>query len=250
MKKISATTLQEALQKASVVFECSVAEIEYEIVSEPSSGFLGIGRRDAVIVARKKDIQPTEVRNQQQPKDQKVEKHIREKNRAFEKCDGIEQNFFKQPDGEIEEDIRRQVLNLFALLPYEIGDIKVQIGHQQSVNLEFVGNDCGLLIGEKGYRYSAIYHILSIWLKKEYDLNLRLEIADFLKNKEKKIEEYLEENFDRMSSRGTFQTKPFDQVSVYLALKRFRAAIPHRYIVSKPLSENESIIVINDFKGK
>lgn len=50
MKKITAKTLQEALLKASEEFRCSVVDLEYEIAQNPSAGFLGIGRKDAIII--------------------------------------------------------------------------------------------------------------------------------------------------------------------------------------------------------
>lgn len=51
MKKIVAKTLQEAITKASLELECSVTELDYEIVQNPCNGFLGIGKKDAIIVA-------------------------------------------------------------------------------------------------------------------------------------------------------------------------------------------------------
>ncbi len=51
MKKIEAKTLEEAYAKAANIFDCSVTDLEYEIVQHPNNGFLGIGAKNAVIVA-------------------------------------------------------------------------------------------------------------------------------------------------------------------------------------------------------
>ena len=51
MKKIEAKTLEEAYAKAAEAFNCSVTDLEYEIVQHPSSGFLGFGAKNAMIVA-------------------------------------------------------------------------------------------------------------------------------------------------------------------------------------------------------
>ena len=51
MKKIEARTLEEAYAKAAETFDCSVTDLEYEIVQHPSRGFLGIGAKKAIIVA-------------------------------------------------------------------------------------------------------------------------------------------------------------------------------------------------------
>lgn len=57
MKKIEAKTLQEAITQASLELECSVTELDYEIIQNPCNGFLGIGKKNAIIVATStKDI--------------------------------------------------------------------------------------------------------------------------------------------------------------------------------------------------
>ncbi len=64
MKKIEAKTLEEAYEIAAKEFDCSVTDLEYEIVQHPSSGFLGFGAKNAVIVATcKKDPQNTRLHN-------------------------------------------------------------------------------------------------------------------------------------------------------------------------------------------
>lgn len=60
MKKIVAKTLQEAITKASLELECSVTELDYEIIQNPCNGFLGIGKKEAIIVAAStKDSNPS-----------------------------------------------------------------------------------------------------------------------------------------------------------------------------------------------
>jgi len=51
MKKIEANTLEEAYAKAANTFDCSVTDLDYEIVQHPSSGFLGFGAKKAIIIA-------------------------------------------------------------------------------------------------------------------------------------------------------------------------------------------------------
>ncbi len=51
MKKIEAKTLDAAYAKAAEAFDCSVTDLEYEIIQYPRNGFLGFGTKNAVIVA-------------------------------------------------------------------------------------------------------------------------------------------------------------------------------------------------------
>ena len=52
--RVSAKTVEDAIIEASIQLETSSDNIEYEIVDKGSAGFLGIGRKPAVINARKK----------------------------------------------------------------------------------------------------------------------------------------------------------------------------------------------------
>lgn len=249
MKRFTAPTIQEALKNASVYFGCPQEELEYEIALEPKSGFLGFGRCDGIIVARKRgerSLKESKEFENLASIEEEVEP-LSEKN-SFSQ---IEENFFQErlTPSEIAKKLTKEINELFALLPYEIDNIKVRV-EGEIVYIEFFGADCGLLIGERGYRYSSIYHLLAIWIKKDYGMGLRLEIADFLKNKERKIEEYLEENYNQIISRTFFQSRTFDPLTASIALRRFREAIPDKYIIIKQISEIESVISINEFRTK
>lgn len=260
MKRFSAPTLELAIALAKSEFECSITELEYEVAVYPKKGFLGLFSQEAIIVAQKT----------QSSKPLQEENAVSEKEEKKEFYSQIEENFFQDKplqehaqkeeksfkhtqsqsqDKSVAQKILKELKGLFAKLPYEIAEIKVKV-EKEIVFIELLGNDCGLLIGEKGYRYSAIYHLLSIWIRKEYDMGLRLEIADFLKNKEQRIVAYIEEHYDQIVSRTFFQTRSFDVLTASIALRYFREAIPDRYIVIKPISEDESVIIINEFRGK
>lgn len=51
MKKVEAPTLEEAYTKASEMLECSISELQYEVVQHPSNGILGFMKKNAIIVA-------------------------------------------------------------------------------------------------------------------------------------------------------------------------------------------------------
>ena len=51
MKKIEAPTLADAYEKAALELECSITELQYEVIQHPSSGILGLFKKSAIIVA-------------------------------------------------------------------------------------------------------------------------------------------------------------------------------------------------------
>ena len=56
-KEYKAKSIEEALERALNEMMLTRDDIEYEVITQPSNGFLGIGRRDAVIRVKKKVIE-------------------------------------------------------------------------------------------------------------------------------------------------------------------------------------------------
>ena len=54
MKRIEADTLEKAYGKAAKELNCSVTQINYEIVQHPTSGMMGLFKKTAIIIAVKK----------------------------------------------------------------------------------------------------------------------------------------------------------------------------------------------------
>ena len=54
MKRIEAETLEEAYGKAAKELNCSVTQINYEIVQHPTAGMMGMFKKTAIIIAAKK----------------------------------------------------------------------------------------------------------------------------------------------------------------------------------------------------
>jgi len=71
MKRIEAETLEEAYSQAAKELNCSVTQINYEIVQHPTSGVMGMFKKTAIIIAVKKNV--TEDKSSQKVKQEKVE---------------------------------------------------------------------------------------------------------------------------------------------------------------------------------
>ncbi|MDR2034789.1 MAG: Jag N-terminal domain-containing protein [Helicobacteraceae bacterium] len=55
MKKIEAPTLEEAYRLAALEFGCSVTELDVEVAQQPTSGFLGIFKKTAIVFVTRKE---------------------------------------------------------------------------------------------------------------------------------------------------------------------------------------------------
>ncbi len=279
MIKIEAWSLEEAYTLASEQLGCSITEIEYEITQYPSNGFLGIGRKKAILVAMQKEAvkkqptdsarleikqQPKQVRQEQKIQVQEseqlqIDKHVEPKpDIAIAKKDDymskskIEDNFFREKKdiSEICEEIEADINKLFAYSCFELDFVKVEPFSEDTVLVTFSGPDSALLIGKEGYRYKALSYLIFNWVNSKYDLLIRLEIAEFLRNQEDMIESYLEPLIEHIRETRRGQTKVLDGVLIQIALKVLREEFTDLYVGVKTNDDGSKYIIVNEFYTK
>ncbi|QKF61422.1 Jag N-terminal domain-containing protein [Campylobacter curvus] len=146
-------------------------------------------------------------------------------------------------------EIKDGLNKLFAASCFDITKIEVSKFNDDTVLIELDGGDAALLIGKEGYRYKAISYLLYNWLNVKYNLAIRLEIAEFLKNQEAMIEQYLNGVIERVQNTGRAQTKPLDGVLVKIALEKLREKFPQKYVGIKSGNDGK-FVVVNDFFKK
>lgn len=164
----------------------------------------------------------------------------------------IDQNFHheKREISEVIDEIRVQVQNLFKYSCFAVSSPVVSKYNEDTILIEFSGEDAALLIGKEGYRYKALSYLLYNWINIKYGLNIRLEIAEFLKNQEEMIEKYLIPVIERIRNSGRGQTRILDGVLIKIALEALRAEFPEKYVGIKSGKEGGKFIVVNDFNRK
>lgn len=291
MIRIEADTLEEAYSKAAAELSCSVTQILFDVVQNPSSGFLGMFKKSAIINARREgdvlqdEERPRKSRNNRRNKNRKKEQENEPVNKTQEKekqkpvqqkkkqdaqkkpqkrreerketSKPAEKAVFKReklkPKVEVGiavEEIRKDINSLFTHSCFALDEIKVEVHNEDTVLIEFSGEDAALLIGKEGYRYKSLSYLLYNWINIKYNLNVRLEIAEFLKNQEEMIAKYLVGVIERINNTGRAQTKILDGVLVKIALEALRAEFPNKYVGIKSGREGGRFIVINDFNRK
>jgi len=285
MKKFEADSLEKAYEQATLEFECSVTELVIEIIQQPSGGFLGIGKKKAIICAystaskkqpketngfKNKDIKIEDVNSRilnskkEKSKEQELEKEeirvnvpkLDEKEQIFEKfyhedkSSEVSRIIIKKPKEEIIKEIQEGLSLLFDNTCFKLNNIEVSFYDDETIFLEFVGEDSALLIGKEGYRYKALSYILFNWINEKYGLMLRLEIAQFLKNQEEAVFAYLEPVVEIIKEKGNFKTKPLDGILVHIALKKLREEFPLKYVAVKTNAKGEKYVLVNEYKIK
>jgi spoIIIJ-associated protein len=202
--------------------------------------------------------------NQRKPKrEDRAKKEIKSRRDAKQKIDKVatkeEKPFvrreFKKQVLKVEiekaiEEIGADINRLFKQSCYEMDDVKVSKYNEDTILIEFGGVDAALLIGKEGYRYKALSYFLYNWINIKYGANIRLEIAEFLKNQEEMIGKYLVPVIERVNNNGRGQTKVLDGVLIKIALEKLRFEFPEKYVGIKSARSGGRFIVINDFNRK
>ena len=163
----------------------------------------------------------------------------------------IVDKFFEETchPSDVAREIKEKIDGLFKHACFDIDEIKVCEHDDKTILVEFSGKDAALLIGKEGYRYKALSYMLYNWINSTYDLQLRLEIAEFLKNQEEMICKYLEGVYENINRDGRAQTKILDGVLVQIALRELRGAYPDKYVAIRSTRDGAKFIIINSFNN-
>lgn len=147
----------------------------------------------------------------------------------------------------IVKEVEVEINALFKFTCFSIDKIEVSKYDDQTLLVEFKGDDAALLIGKEGYRYKALSYMIFNWINTKYDIQLRLEIAEFLKNQEESVGRYLQNVYENIERDGRAQTKILDGVLVQIALKELREKYPQKYIVIRTTKDGLKYIIVNDY---
>ena len=228
MVKIVAPTLEEAYKKASQAFDCSIVDLDIEVIQAPSRGIFGLFRKDAVINAthkRRKEKQEASALKAAKSRDEHASVSMLE---------------------EIEEGLSR----LLSESCFDAEVKSVTLNDENVVEIVLDGEDAALMIGKEGYRYKAFSYMLHNWIKLKYNLTSTLEIASFLQTQRESIEKYLDQFARKVEEGGRVQTKSLDGILVKLALEGLRKRYPEKYVAIRTLRNGRKVIVVNDYIRK
>ena len=290
MKKFESNCLEKVYELATAEFNCSITELEIEVIQQPSKGFLGFGKKNAIIEVcfkdnckkyvqetksfRNKDVRIQEVSERIEYSNQKEERNLSQhqhedeiessscvpkvgsKDKIFDKFyheesqGEISKIIIKKDKEKILKEVQEGIHLLFDNTCYCLDKINVEFYDEETLYVEFLGEDSALLIGKEGYRYKALSYILFNWINEKYGLMLRLEVAQFLKNQEEAIYTYLEPIIEIIKEKGTFKTKPLDGILVHIALKKLREEFPDKYVAVKTNIRGDKYVLVNEYRAR
>ena len=191
--EVSGKNVDEALTNALIKLETTSDKVEYEVIEKGSAGFLGMGRKLAVIKVRKKEDKPVEANvKAKETETQKVaDSSVSYEPVKAEPVISVDNNEIKDdsheqpkktskyttvmPNEEVERRITTFLGDMFKAMNLEV-KIDVKFDDPDCVNVELSGPNMGVLIGKRGQTLDSIQYLTSLVINKGKEKYVRIKV--------------------------------------------------------------------------
>ena len=213
---VSAKTVNDAIMEASIQLGVVSTEMEYDVIEEGSAGFLGIGRKQAVIRAWKK----VEKKEEKPVKPVKVEKEFKKENKPVKKEVKKENKVENKPEHkpakpakvekvekvvEVVEDEKEEKLcevepqtiaacEAFLKDVLKTMDMEVEItsciDEDGALSINMEGENMGILIGKRGQTLDSLQYLTNRVANKMQEgyVRVKLDTEDYRKRRKETLE--------------------------------------------------------------
>ena len=223
-KEFSAKTVDEAITKACLDFETSSENLEIQVLFEGSSGFLGFGAKPARINVRRKEVSlpeepvieeavPVKEERKDAPKEERKEakkefkSEPRREPKREPKKDARKAEAFKEdvkPQHEerkvverteeeitaVKADAEKFLSGVFKAMELEV-EIKMEYKSAEgNLEIEFLGEDMGILIGKRGQTLDSLQYLTSLVVNKGRQgyIRVKLDTEDYRNRRKETLE--------------------------------------------------------------
>ena len=204
--EFSAKTVQDAITEACTHFVVTSSSLEYEVIEEGSTGFLGIGSKPAVIKARAKSEEMDEAKavfTQEEKKEVKKEvkkeakkeikeakKEVKKEEKAEAKKEETKKREINVDAAEVEKKATDFLKDVLSKMEIE-NEVKAKYdSNENCLNIEISGEDMGVLIGKRGQTLDSLQYLVSLVVNKgtkEY-IRVKVDTENYRERRNKTLE--------------------------------------------------------------
>lgn len=193
-KEFSAKTVDDAITAACQEYLVTSDKLDYEVVEEGSSGFLGIGSKQAVIKAK-----------------------VREKKKEVSVTDAAK-DFLKE---------------VFVAMEMAVV-VEVKYNEEENnMDIDLSGDEMGVLIGKRGQTLDSLQYLVSLVVNKNQDNYIRVKVdTENYRNRRKETLENLAKNIAYKVKRtkravSLEPMNPYERRIIHSALQNDRYVTTH-----------------------
>ena len=222
---VSARTIDDAITEALIQLGITSDMLEYDVIEKGSSGFLGIGMKQAVITARKKEIIVEEKIIEEVVEEAPVEKKIvKEPVYSEPQVKAAEVEVTKEEQvirSEVElAEVKDETVKACETFLYDVlkaMDMEVTISskvdEEGALSIDMQGENMGILIGKRGQTLDSLQYLTNRIANKSQDgyVRVKLDTEDYRRRRKETLE-HLAKNiaFKVKRSRRTVSLEPMN----------------------------------------
>ena len=208
---VSAKTLDDAITEALVQLGVTSDRLDYIVVEKGSEGFLGIGRKQAVIKARRKrEEKPVEETVEESKVETPVKEEVKQEKKT-EKKPAKEHSHTKknvreekpevksEPKKEVElAKVEPQTIETCEKFIYDVmnamgmDDVKVTsvVDEEGALSINMEGSNMGILIGKRGQTLDSLQYLTNRVANKMQDgyVRVKLDTEDYRRRRKETLE--------------------------------------------------------------
>jgi len=218
---VSAKNLDDAITEAQIQLGVTRDHLDYEVIEKGSAGFLGIGMKQAVIKARKKEEEPVVVEEvveetviepvKEEVVAEKPEKEVKKTKENKKEFSG-KNNHHKRRNNRTEavakEVPERKEIELAEVEPQTIeacekfiydvlnamdmGEVKVtsKVDDEGALSINMEGNNMGILIGKRGQTLDSLQYLTNRVANKMQSgyVRVKLDTEDYRRRRKETLE--------------------------------------------------------------
>ena len=208
---VSAKTLDDAITEALVQLGVTSALLDYIVVEKGSEGFLGIGRKQAVIKARRKrEEKPVEetveeskvetpVKEEVKPEKKTEKKPAKEHSHTKKNVREEKPEVKSEPKKEVElAKVEPQTIETCEKFIYDVmnamgmDDVKVTsvVDEEGALSINMEGSNMGILIGKRGQTLDSLQYLTNRVANKMQDgyVRVKLDTEDYRRRRKETLE--------------------------------------------------------------
>ena len=208
---VSAKTLDDAITEALVQLGVTSDRLDYIVVEKGSEGFLGIGRKQAVIKARRKrEEKPVEetveeskvetpVKEEVKPEKKTEKKSAKEHSHTKKNVREEKPEVKSEPKKEVElAKVEPQTIETCEKFIYDVmnamgmDDVKVTsvVDEEGALSINMEGSNMGILIGKRGQTLDSLQYLTNRVVNKMQDgyVRVKLDTEDYRRRRKETLE--------------------------------------------------------------
>ena len=208
---LSAKTLDDAITEALVQLGVTSDRLDYIVVEKGSEGFLGIGRKQAVIKARRKrEEKPVEetveeskvetpVKEEVKPEKKTEKKSAKEHSHTKKNVREEKPEVKSEPKKEVElAKVEPQTIETCEKFIYDVmnamdmDDVKVTsvVDEEGALSINMEGSNMGILIGKRGQTLDSLQYLTNRVANKMQDgyVRVKLDTEDYRRRRKETLE--------------------------------------------------------------